>query len=131
MTKVLFGRDGKLELSPYTEVKPVVNGNDNMMGAAIKHKIIFRKAQENIRKKLNRLTTEPPPFNSTFTNNKNSAITVETSPPGTDKKLHLSTQSNEALKAAISKKMRKFTWKDKEIKFMGIKGVNSVKCPGN
>jgi hypothetical protein len=30
----------------------------------------------------------------------------------------------------INKKMRKFTWKDKEIKFMGIKGMNSIKAGG-
>lgn len=46
MTKVLFGRDGKLELSPYTEVRPVGNGSENNpTAAAIKNKIIFRKAQ--------------------------------------------------------------------------------------
>ena len=55
MTKVLFGKDGKLELSPYTGIKPDVN--ENPTAAAIKNKIIFRKAQEKIRKKLNGLTT--------------------------------------------------------------------------
>ena len=45
MTKVLFGRDGKLELSPYTDIKLAINPNDNPTAAAIKNKIIFRKAQ--------------------------------------------------------------------------------------
>ncbi len=46
MTKVLFGRNGKLELSPYTEVKPAGGaGESNPTAAAIKNKIIFRKAQ--------------------------------------------------------------------------------------
>jgi hypothetical protein len=74
MTKVLFGKDGKLELSPYTDAKPTINPNENPTAAAIKNKIIFRKAQENIRRKLNRITTEPPQFNSANSNKEKSTI---------------------------------------------------------
>ena len=53
MTKVLFGRNGKLELTPHTQTnKPNLNGR-------VKNKIIVRKVQETIRKRLNRITTEP------------------------------------------------------------------------
>ena len=53
MTKVLFGRNGKLELTPYTQ-----NNKPNLNGGG-KNKIIVRKMQETIRKRLNRTTTEP------------------------------------------------------------------------
>jgi hypothetical protein len=56
MTKVLFAKNGRLDLAPCTDER-LINQSSRILG--VKDKILFRKAQDNVLKKiLDKIQTE-------------------------------------------------------------------------